>query len=413
MVAVLTRKGALVSTSGEIRVSTAVMAHPARREQAEQLLRRHPELNAQVAFDPDPGGKPATLRTAVAAWSRVGQGATHHLVMQEDVQLCHDFHTAMHQALSVAPRGAIALFSNWTHLTAQAVRLAALCGASWTPAVDTWAPTQALILPADVAGQFAQFAERYSQDKPDNRAMAEFLADRGLTTYVAIPNLVEHRPTPSLLFNDLLYGVRNSVVFPESADVGPAPFTDRVVAPPAVACMGLGDFESMCHYEPLTGGPEAATAPGAEVLIIHGMSAPELAEGFASDLDYHPEATATGLGESLMFQLWITTFLQGHLARGLTAVDAGPTQLSDLDAALQKNRWARVSLATFPAGALRMTFPRSSIREVAEQLTPLCTSALRAGFAAVDHWPGLAALWRPDVHEIRPQWNVGVKVQPR
>src|SRR5262245_1863058 len=84
------QEGALVSTSGEVRISTAVMAHPARREQAEQLQRRHPELNAEIVFDPDPDGKPATLRTAVAAWSRIREGATHHFVMQEDVQLCRD-----------------------------------------------------------------------------------------------------------------------------------------------------------------------------------------------------------------------------------------------------------------------------------------------------------------------------------
>jgi hypothetical protein len=381
------------------------MAHPARREQAEQLLRRHPELDAEIVFDPDPGGRPATLRTAVAAWSQVREGTTHHLVIQEDVQLCHGFNTALHQALSVAPKGAIALFANWTMSTAQAVRLAALCGASWTPAADPWAPTQALLLPTDVARGFAAFAERYSADKPDNRAMADYLADLGLITYVAIPNLVEHRPTPSLLLNDLLYGVRNSVVFPETADVGTAPFTDRVVAPPAVANMGVGDFESFCHYDPLIGWPQSSTAPGPEVLMARGMSALELGESFFSDLDYHPAATATGLGESLLFQFWITTFIQGHIARGLPDL----TRLGDLDAAFDKNRWARTALGTFAAGALRKTFPRTSVRDIAAQLTPLCTSAMRAGFAAVDHWPGLAELWQPDVYEIRPRWNRGEK----
>jgi hypothetical protein len=399
-----------MKTSGEFQVSTAVMAHPARRQQAEQLQRRHPELNAEIVLDPDPDGKPATLRTAVAAWSRVREGATHHLVMQEDVQLCRNFNTTMHQALSVAPQGGLAFFTNWTMATAQAVRLAAVGGASWTPAVDAWVPTQALLLPADVARGFAPFAERYPAEKPDNRAMAEYLGERGLITYVAIPNLVEHRRTSSLLFNDLFYGVRNSVAFPESADVGMAPFTDRVVAPPAVATMGTGDFESFCHYEPLVGWPGSSTAPGPEVLMMHGMAAPELVESFSSDLDYHPEAAATGLGESLLFQFWLTTFIQGHIARGLPDM----TQFGDLDAAFDKNRWAGVALSTFPAGALRKTFPRSSCRQVAEQLTPLCMSAMRAGFAAVDHWPGLAVLWQPDVHQIRPRWNLGDKEeQPR
>jgi hypothetical protein len=395
----------VVKTRGEVRISTAVMAHPARREQAEQLVRRHPELDATIAFDPDPGGAPATLRTAAAAWSQVRDDATHHLVLQEDVQLCRGFNAALYQALSVAPEGAIALFNSWVMSTAQAVRQAALCGASWTPTVDPWSPTQALLLPADAARGFAPYTERYSADKPDNRAMAEYLADRGLITYVAIPNLAEHRPTPSLLLNDLLYGVRDSVLFPPSAEVGPVPFTDRIVTPVAVATMGTGDFESFCHYDPVVGWPRSATAPAPEVLMTHGMSAPELGEGFASDLDYHPEATATGLGESLLFQFWLTMFIQGHLARGLPDMD----QLDSVDVALDKHRWARLALESFPAGALRKTFPRSTLRTVADQLTPLCVSALRSGFSAVNHWPGLAALWQPEVNEIRPQWNIGDK----
>jgi hypothetical protein len=385
------------------------MAHPSRREHAEQLLRRHPELDVQIVFDPDPGGGPATLRTALAAWSRVKDGATHHLVLQDDVQLCHDFSAVMLQALSVAPVGAIAFFANWFASTSQSVRLAALAGASWAPVADPWAPTQALVLPAELAADFASFAEGYTKDKPDNRAMSEFLEVRGVPIYVSVPNLVQHRPTPSLLLNDLLYGLRDSVVFPESADVGPAPFTDRTVAPPAVANIGLGDFESFCHYDPLIGKPRSSTAPGPEVLIRHGLTAPELGESFFSELDYHPKAVATGLGESLLFQLWIASFLQGHIARGLPDLAA----FDDLDAAFAKNRWARPALSTFPAGALRKTFPRTVLKGVAEQLTPLCQSATRAGFAAVNHWPGLADLWRPDEHAIRPRWNREEEEQPR
>ncbi|MDH6108214.1 hypothetical protein P3T36_004321 [Kitasatospora sp. MAP12-15] len=393
-----------MNSTGDIRVSTVVMAHPARREQAEQLVRRHPELDAEIVFDPDPQGKPATLRTAKAAWSRIREGATHQLVLQEDVQLCHDFKTVLHQALSVAPQGAIALFANWVMSSAQAVRLAALCGASWTPNIESWTPTQALLLPAEVARQFADYTERYSEDKPDNRAMAEFLADRGITAYIAIPNLVQHRPTPSLLLNDLLYGIRNSVVFPASADVGTAPFNDRVVAPPAVAHMGLGDFETMCHYDPVIGDPRLPTT-GHEVLITYGMSTTELSESFLGDLDYHPEAVATGWSETLLFQFWITMFIQGVIARGLPDL----AKLEDLDAAFENNRWARAALDTVPAAALRKMYTHAELRRHSDPLTPLCVSAMRAGFAAVDHWPGLSALWQPDIHQIVPQWNLGDK----
>src|SRR5262249_1016036 len=154
-----------------------------------------------------------TLRTAKLAWSKVRDGATHQLVLQEDVQLCCGFGDAVTQALRVAPEGAIAFFSDWIMVTSQAVRLTAVVGGSWTPVLDFWSPTQALVLPAQLARQFAAFAERFSADKPDNAAIADLLAEHGLTTYVSVPNLVEHRPTQSLLLNDLSFGVRRSTVF--------------------------------------------------------------------------------------------------------------------------------------------------------------------------------------------------------
>lgn len=387
-----------------VSVSTVVMTHPARLPQAEQLRRRHPELDIEIVLDPEPGGRPATLRTARLAWSKVRDGATHQLVLQEDVQLCRGFGDAMNQALRVAPEGAIAFFSDWVMATSQAVRLTAFTGGSWTPVLDFWLPTQALVVPAPLAQQFAAFAERYSADKPDNVAMADFLAEHGLTTYVSVPNLVEHRPTQSLLLNDLSFGVRSSTVFPMSRDLGATPFTGTVVTPPAVAHLGLGDFESFGHYESLGTLPRSVVN-GNEVLITYGMSRLELAEAFASDLDYHPEAVSTRFGDSLLFQLWQTMFLQGIIARGML----DPVGPEAFDERLNRSPWAMTALGTFAAGALRKTCPRDTILATARQLTPLCVTGMRAGFGAIDHWPGLRALWKPDEHAIRPRWNTGTK----
>jgi hypothetical protein len=385
----------------EIRVSTVVMAHPNRRHQAEQLRRRHPELDIQIVLDPEPDARPATLRTAKLAWSTVRQDATHQLVLQEDVQLCDGFVAAMHQALQVAPEGAIAFFANWVMSTSQAVRLAAFTGASWTPVADGWVPTQALAIPAPLARQFAGFAGQFGADKPDNRAMFEFLQLHGLKTYVSVPNLVEHRPAQSLLLNDLFYGIRNATAFPLGRDLGPEPFTETVAAPPAVAHLGLGDFEALCHYEPL-GRSERSTMNINEVLLPNGMTTSEIEEAFASDLDYHPETVATGFGPSMLFQFWLTMFTQGIIARGMLEKEG----VDDFDAQLQASPWAEIALASFAAGALRKTCPRETILPTAAKLTPLCISGMRAGFAATDHWPGLKALWDPDASGMRPQWNV-------
>jgi hypothetical protein len=374
------------------------MAHPARRHQAEQLRRRHPELDIQIVLDPEPDAKPATLRTAKLAWSTVRQDATHQLVLQEDVQLCNGFDAAMHQALQVAPEGAISFFANWAMSTSQAVRLAAFTGASWTPVSDEWVPTQALVVPAPLAREFAGFAEQYYADKPDNRAMAEFLDKYGLTSYVSVPNLVEHRPAQSLLLNDLFYGIRNATVFPLGQELGAEPFTDAVATPPGVAHLGLGDFEALCHYEPL-GRAQRSTMNINEVLLPNGMTTSEIEEAFTSDLDYHPEAVATGFGPSMLFQFWVTMFAQGVVARGMLE----PVGVEAFDRQLEANPWARIALGTFAAGALRKTCPRETIQHTATKLTPLCIAGMRAGFAATDHWPGLRALWDPDGYHVRPQ----------
>ncbi|MEV6930397.1 hypothetical protein AB0M46_38755 [Dactylosporangium sp. NPDC051485] len=388
----------------DIRVSTVVMAHPSRRHQAEQLQRRHADLDIQIVLDPEPDGEPATLRTAKLAWNTVREDATHQLVLQQDVQLCVGFTAAMHQALRVAPEGAIALHGNWVMPTAQAVRLAAFTGASWTQVVDPRSPTQALIIPAPLARQFAGYAERYSDDMPDNRAMFEFLMEHGLKTYIAVPNLVEHRTGQSLLLNDLFHGIRSSAVFPLGHDLGAEPFSGAIAAPPAVAHMGMGDFESLCHYEPL-GRAERSTMNINEVLFPAGMTTLELEEAFASDLNYHPEAVKTGFGPSLLFQFWLTSFTQGIIARGMLE----PAGTTTFDKQLDTAPWARLALGSFAASSLRRTCPGETLLDTAARITPLCITGMRAGFAAIESWPGLRALWDPDENAIRPMWNAGTR----
>ncbi|WP_271188863.1 hypothetical protein [Dactylosporangium matsuzakiense] len=385
--------------SRDIQVSTVVMAHPDRRYQAEQLRRRHPDLDIEIVFDPEPDAPPATLRTAKLAWSAVREGATHHLVLQEDVQLCEGFTAAMYQALRVAPEGAIALHANWVMASAQAVRLAAFSAASWAPVIDAWVPTQALILPAEMARRFAGYAERYDGDKPDNQALQEFITAEGLRSYISVPNLAEHRPSQSLLLNDLFHGVRYSVAFPLGHDLGPEPFSTTVASPPAIAHMGMGDFEALCHYEPL-GTPQRTVLNINHVLFPGGMTPRELEEAFASDLDYHPEAARTGFGPSLLFQFWLTSFTQGIIAQGMVAQNDATTFDKQLDTA----PWARLALGTFAASALRRTVARERIVEVAAELTPLCLRGMRSGFTATDSWPGLSRLWEDPLSTV--EWSL-------
>ena len=392
-----------MSEACEVRFSTAVMAHPRRREEAERLRDAYPELNVTVVFDPDPNGPPATLRTARLAWAAVADDATHHLVLQDDVLLCRDFPAAVRQALCRAPEGALALFAAWSMATAQAMRLAALAGASWTPVVDDWTPTQALVLPAQQARDFAEHARELPDNRPDNRAMATFLAERGLTTYVSIPNLVEHAHSSSLLANDLLHGVRSSTAFAGDQTFESPLFLGTVVRPPALSYMWLGAGEFFSCYDPLQRDGQSIVTPTHEVLGQFGLSGDELAAAFGRDQGQHPELRDQSLlGDCFHFSLWLTMFASGVIAGSLLDPPYPVALKSGLD-----QPWAQVAMRTFPAAALRKMAPAGRLRDLGDLLTPFCRTALGSGLAALENSPDLTALWEPGKFDIRPNWARG------
>ena len=82
------------------RLSGAVMTHPKRRAAAERLARSAPPGALQVVMDPDPAGKPSVLRTALCAWEAIEDGATHHLVVQDDMILSDTFYARARAAIS-------------------------------------------------------------------------------------------------------------------------------------------------------------------------------------------------------------------------------------------------------------------------------------------------------------------------
>src|SRR5258706_7233679 len=96
-----------------IRLSAAVMTHPRRLEAARALRARHPDLNLQLVVDPRPDEPPNALRTARAAWRAVGAGATHHLVVQDDMLLVDGIGALLQQAAAELPTQVLSLFTEW------------------------------------------------------------------------------------------------------------------------------------------------------------------------------------------------------------------------------------------------------------------------------------------------------------
>jgi hypothetical protein len=131
------------------------MAHPSRLRQAEALRDRHPDLGLQIVSDTD-AGRGHSLGTALRAWGAVAPDAAHHLVVQDDCLLCEGFADLLLAAVTARPADALCFFTEWGSRTADALRLAALEGPAWTPALDIYVPTLAAVLPAAVARGFAQ-----------------------------------------------------------------------------------------------------------------------------------------------------------------------------------------------------------------------------------------------------------------
>lgn len=212
------------------RLSAVVMTHPRRRAAAEKLALSSPPGLVRVVMDPDPTGTPSVLRTALAAWSAIEDGATHQLVIQDDMTLSESFFDRVRSAIEELPDAALALFALWDSRNGAAVRWGAMGGARWVGAVNEYFPCVAIVLPRPVAEGFVAYGRSRLGGWPDDILMHRYLRATGVPRYVAVPNLAEHQDHGSLSGN-AFRGPRRSVCFlPEDRPGSEG----RTLAPPTV-----------------------------------------------------------------------------------------------------------------------------------------------------------------------------------
>ncbi|NMF30389.1 hypothetical protein [Cellulosimicrobium aquatile] len=208
--------GPVTAARGEVRdlvLSVVVMHHPARGD-VSALVRACAPLDVRVVEDPDPEGPPSPLRTAKRAWAAVAPGATHHLVLQDDVTPVAGFAELVRRAVRARPRHAVALYSNWNSpRNAYLVRAAAAAGQAWAPlGHDEWVPTLGLVLPADGARRLAAHLATLPDDaRDDDEAVVAFCARERYPVVATLPHLLEHGDGPSLAGNDA-HGARHATV---------------------------------------------------------------------------------------------------------------------------------------------------------------------------------------------------------
>jgi hypothetical protein len=194
------------------RLSAVVMTHPRRRTAAEKLALSAPCGLLRVVMDPDPTGTPSVLRTALAAWSAIEDGATHQLVVQDDMVLSESFLDRVQRAIEELPDAALALFALWDSRNGAAVRLGAMAGARWVGAVNEYFPCVAIVLPRRYAEGFVAYGGQRLGGWPDDILMHRYLSAHDVPRYVAVPNLAEHEDRGSISGN-AFRGPRRSVCF--------------------------------------------------------------------------------------------------------------------------------------------------------------------------------------------------------
>ncbi|MFC4336908.1 hypothetical protein [Salininema proteolyticum] len=198
----------------EIRLSTAIMHHPSRTELIAHLLGRSASLSPEVVADPEPDGVPSPLRTAKRAWAAVGDDATHHMVLQDDVTPAPGIADHLQAVVSRHPDAGISLCVNWNSPhNSYLVRRAALRGASYAALTyREWVPTFGFILPADLARSMAAYLAEYPDAyRDDDELVAGFCRENGVPVFACLPNLLEHSDLPSVAGNDD-HGERLSVL---------------------------------------------------------------------------------------------------------------------------------------------------------------------------------------------------------
>lgn len=350
---------------GSIRLSVAVMTHPARIAPAHQLARSLCEPATAVVVDPDPGTPLSCLRNARRAWSRVAPTATHHLVIQDDVRLCDNFVRHLSTAVRQRPEHAISLFTEWGSDTSSAVRLAALAGSRWAPIIDPYMPTVGLVLPASAARLIA--ADTDEAAPADDVAVHRILLAAGVPLTATVPGLLQHVGDDSLVGNGHM-GARRAALF------------DRDPPPAGLYAAGSSQlFLEVPFYDTRSCRPMAAIGAGRE-------GPPWMIEPFQTYMQRHGIQPARLLragpaGERA--EAWLrcagldmpSQRILGGLRCVAHALGRRAAQYGDGTALVDRR-----ALATAVAGALRWTLTPAAIDNLAEPAETFLNDAADRGY---------------------------------
>lgn len=181
-------------------ISVAIMHAafvPERRLLLQGLLRRLDRASAVALDVVKDNTKQGVWPVAQQAWAcAFKHGATHHLVLQDDVVPCRDLIATLEKAAADRPEAAICAYSN-----EERSHRARKDGLSWIKLKGrfVWAP--ALLLPVDWVRRWLEWdaCNVVQYANYDDARCGLFLHVHALDRYLTVPSLVDHLPVKSVL----------------------------------------------------------------------------------------------------------------------------------------------------------------------------------------------------------------------
>lgn len=179
------------------RLSVAVMAHPARAAQVEELCARL-DRRVRIVWDEKQDRWDTGRRSQLA----FDPEATHHLVVQDDAVVPRDFIAGVERACGYIPQGAamslyLGAVRPHSARIARAVRVAGH-DVSWIVMRDLhWGV--GVVLPTGIIQQLIRDSDRRPNIAEYDRRMSRWLVGRQIEVWYTWPSLVDHRHGPSLV----------------------------------------------------------------------------------------------------------------------------------------------------------------------------------------------------------------------
>ena len=184
----------------KITISVAMMAHPRRAEQVEQILSEIDRRDVDVVWD-QCSSRWDTGKRAMLAYD---QSCSHHAVIQDDVLVCRDLFAGLAKALAHVPGdvpicGYVGRVRPYAELVTKASATAQKIGASWlTMHCLNWGPL--IVVPTAAIPEMIAYSDRLVDIANYDRRLSRYweLSARRPIWYTW-PSVVDHRDGPSLV----------------------------------------------------------------------------------------------------------------------------------------------------------------------------------------------------------------------